>query len=135
MPRYVTSLRSDAKLAHIGYPVTACGIIFPGLHRVSDHMPADRRICPECVTNATGYGWLTDDEAAALRRIVPEPRDVTGLMVRLLIDGAADREVAHRLGVSMRTVNRYVAAAMRQVGATTRFQWGYLIGTAPQRAI
>ncbi len=128
MPRYVTSLRADAKLAHIGYPVTTCGVIFPGVHRVTDHMPADRRICPECVSNATGFGWITEDEAAALLRIAPTERDIPAAVVEMLIEGTSDREMAHRLGVSMRTISRYVSSAMQQAGAQTRFQWGYLVG-------
>lgn len=130
MPRYVTSLRADAQLAHIGYPVTTCGEIFPGAHRVSDHMPPDRRICPECVDRATGFGWLTADEADVLRAITPARRDVAALMVSWLLDGASDREMAHRLGVSMRSINRYVSAAMQKAGAHTRFQWGYVVGIA-----
>lgn len=121
MPRYVTSLRVDAKLAHIGYPVTACGLIFPGAHRVTDHMPADRAICQECADAATGFGWMTADESSALLRIDPSRRDIAAVIVCMLIDGANDREIAHRLGVSMRTINRYVAAAMRQAEAQTRF--------------
>jgi len=130
MPTYVTSLRADAKLAHIGYPVTACGIIFPGLHRTSDTMPADRRICRECIARATGYGWVTSDEAIQLLNYDPPQREVIDRITALLIDGAHDREIAHRLGVSMRTISRYIAAAMGAVGVETRFQWGYRLGRA-----
>ncbi|MDQ1746816.1 MAG: hypothetical protein QOD07_1079 [Frankiaceae bacterium] len=130
MATYVTSLRSDAKLAHIGYPVTACGIIFTGTHRVSDNMPTDRRICRECITRATSYGLVTNDEATALLNYHPAQREVIARIVALLIDGSNDREVARRLGVSMRTISRHVAAAMSAAGAQTRFQWGFKLGRA-----
>ncbi|MEU3777778.1 helix-turn-helix transcriptional regulator [Streptomyces sp. NPDC032472] len=43
-----------------------------------------------------------------------------------LIDGYDDRATARALGISVRTCQRHVSAVMRQVGATSRFQLGYL---------
>jgi hypothetical protein len=127
--RYVTSTVANARVAHLGYPLTACRKIFTGPHAVSDDMPADRRICRDCVLNATGLGWLTTDEAVALLgRKQPEPRRPQ--IVPLLVEGRSDRDVARQLGVSMRTVSRIVHAAMREAGARTRFQWGYKVGLA-----
>ena len=132
MARYVTSTHGSARLAHIGYPLTACGLIFTSPHRASDNMPNDRRICRRCINEATSRGLITYDEAAALLRRTPDTtvRAVLAQIIAMLIDGAADREVAQRLGVSLRTVNRYTAAAMREAGARTRFQWGYKLGLA-----
>jgi hypothetical protein len=130
MAIYVTSLHGNARLAHIGYPITACGKSFIAAFQTSDNAPADRPICGLCVERATGYGWITADEADALlgREIVRQ--DVPDSIVALLIAGAADREIARRLGVSMRTVSRYVATAMHAAGARTRFQWGYFVARA-----
>jgi hypothetical protein len=132
MATYVTSLHGNARLVHIGYPITACGKSFIGAFRTSDDIPIDRRICPLCVERATGYGWITAGEGGYLLDRDVEQTDVPDSIVALLIAGAADREIARRLGVSMRTVSRYVATAMHAAGARTRFQWGYLVGTAAQ---
>jgi len=127
MATYVTSLDGNARLAHIGHPVTACGVVFIGPHRTSENMPTDRTICRECVATATGYGWITNREADALLRFQPANTD---LLLPLLIEGRTDREIAVRLGVSMRTLSRRIAEAMQAVGARTRFQWGYLVRLA-----
>jgi hypothetical protein len=127
MATYVTSLDARARLAHIGHPVTACGVVFVGAHRKSANMPNDRTICRECVAVATGYGWITRDEADVLLRFQPAPTD---LLLPLLIAGHTDREIALRLGVSMRTISRRVQAAMQEAGARTRFAWGYRAGLA-----
>jgi transposase len=134
MPRYVTSLDANAKVAHIGHPVTACGRAFIGPHRTSENMPTDRRICRECVGKATGYGWITADEADRLLDREPAQRPVIVQIVFLFMDGASDREAAHRLGVSERTISRHIAAAMHAAGVRTRFQWGYRIGLATGRS-
>ena len=130
---YVISGAANARYAHLGYPITACGKVFVGPHRTSENMPADRALCRTCVREATGLGWLTADEADAMLGRAPNPR--TGRqgadqLVPLLTEGRSDRDVALHLGVSMRTVQRLVADAMREVGARTRFQWGYRLGLA-----
>lgn len=130
MATYVTSLHGNAKLTHIGYPITACGKSFIAAFETSREVPADRPICELCVERATGYGWITADEADYLLGREVVRLDVPDTIVALLIAGAADREVARRLGVSMRTVSRYIANAMHEAGARTRFQWGYRVGTA-----
>ena len=45
-------------------------------------------------------------------------------LLELLASGAIDEQMARSLGVSLRTVRRRIAAAMRDVGATSRFQLG-----------
>lgn len=133
--RYVTSESRNAKYAHIGNP-TLCGRVFVGQRRVTDSLPADRAICRACVKEATGLGWVTSDDATAMLGLVKrqprdqEPRYGAHLLEPLMIEGATERDVAVRLGVSTRTVNRLVADAMRALGARTRFQWGYLVGLA-----
>jgi len=127
MASYVTSLDGNARLAHIGHPVTACGVTFVGPHRTSNDMPADRAICSECVSSALGFGWITADEADALARHQPE---ITDHLMPMLIEGRSDREIMLRLGVSGRTLSRRIADAMKAARARTRFQWGYIVGFA-----
>ncbi|MFD0268811.1 LuxR C-terminal-related transcriptional regulator [Streptomyces sp. NPDC127106] len=43
-----------------------------------------------------------------------------------LVQGDDDRATARALGISVRTCQRHVSAIMRQLGATSRFQLGYL---------
>jgi hypothetical protein len=131
MATYVTSLNPRASVAHIGYPVTACGNVFVGAHRTSAAMPANRSICRKCVSRASAYGLITDREAAILLWIQPANADS---LVPLLLEGRSDREIALRLGVATRTLSRYIADAMARVGARTRFQWGYLVGLAASRS-
>lgn len=133
--RYVTSESRNAKYAHIGNP-TLCGKVFVRDRRVTDSLPADRAICRACVKEATGLGWVTSDDATTMLGLVKrqpreqEPRYGAHLLEPLMIEGCMERDVAVRLGVSTRTVNRLVADAMRALGARTRFQWGYLVGLA-----
>ncbi|GGS12323.1 MULTISPECIES: LuxR C-terminal-related transcriptional regulator [Streptomyces] len=45
-----------------------------------------------------------------------------------LVQGHDDRTTARALGISVRTCQRHVSEIMHRVGATNRFQLGYLIG-------
>ncbi|MBV8930326.1 MAG: helix-turn-helix transcriptional regulator [Mycobacteriaceae bacterium] len=132
--RYVTSESMAAKYAHIGNP-TLCGQTFVR-PRVTEDLPLDRAMCPVCVRGAVGWGWITQAEAdrllglgARVARILP-PRRGAHQLVPLMIEGCSDREVALRLGISTRTVNRLVADAMKALGVRSRFQWGYVVGRA-----
>ncbi|MFF1559172.1 LuxR C-terminal-related transcriptional regulator [Streptomyces sp. NPDC058279] len=51
-------------------------------------------------------------------------------IVRLLAEGLEDKVIARRLGMSQRTCQRHIAGIMRAVGATSRFQAGYLLSAA-----
>jgi DNA-binding NarL/FixJ family response regulator len=132
--RYITSEHRNAKYAHIGNP-TLCGKLFIR-PRVTDNAPPDRAVCPACVQEATGLGWITSDEARKVLGLAPRrPREArqrygADLLVPLMIEGCTERDIAVRIGVSTRTANRLVADAMRALGARTRFQWGYLVGVA-----
>ncbi|MFJ2806150.1 LuxR C-terminal-related transcriptional regulator [Kitasatospora sp. NPDC087271] len=44
-----------------------------------------------------------------------------------LVDGADDRATARALGISVRTCQRHVSEIMRELGATSRLQLGYLL--------
>ena len=56
---------------------------------------------------------------------VPPPLDETARhTLRMLARGYTDERAAHRLGISVRTYRRRVAALMEALGATSRFQLG-----------
>ncbi|MEV4412270.1 LuxR C-terminal-related transcriptional regulator [Catellatospora sp. NPDC049609] len=47
-------------------------------------------------------------------------------IVRLLIEGAQDREIADRLHLGLRTVERRISCTMTRYGLRNRFQLGAL---------
>ncbi|MER6961263.1 MULTISPECIES: helix-turn-helix transcriptional regulator [unclassified Streptomyces] len=51
-------------------------------------------------------------------------------IVRMLIAGAKDEAIARRLGVSVRTCRKHIGQVMQMFGATSRFQFGYLVKDA-----
>ena len=55
------------------------------------------------------------------------PLSLRAAITSLLIDGATDRIVAKRLGISMRSVQSHVAALRTDMGASSRLQLGYLL--------
>ena len=70
--------------------------------------------------------WAAADDAFI--RSAPRERDgITAQdteLLKLLVQGATDEQVARRLGVSMRTVRRMVSKLSEQVGASGRFELG-----------
>ncbi|UZI31648.1 helix-turn-helix transcriptional regulator [Streptomyces sp. VB1] len=57
-------------------------------------------------------------------------RDMKQEIVRMLISGVKDEAIARRLGVSVRTCRKHIGEVMRMFGATSRFQFGYLVKEA-----
>ncbi|MFG2652935.1 helix-turn-helix domain-containing protein [Streptomyces sp. NPDC048436] len=55
-------------------------------------------------------------------------------IVQLLADGLTDEAVARRLGISVRTCRRHIAAVLRDLDAVSRFQAGVRVGAARQSA-
>ncbi|GAB7105788.1 helix-turn-helix transcriptional regulator [Streptomyces phaeofaciens JCM 4814] len=55
-------------------------------------------------------------------------------IVQLLTDGLTDEAVARRLGISVRTCRRHIAAVLRDLDAVSRFQAGVRVGAAQQSA-
>ncbi|MFF7247183.1 LuxR C-terminal-related transcriptional regulator [Embleya sp. NPDC008237] len=56
--------------------------------------------------------------------------DMKKEIVRMLISGAKDEAIARRLGVSVRTCRKHIGQVMQMFGATSRFQFGYLVKEA-----
>jgi DNA-binding CsgD family transcriptional regulator len=50
--------------------------------------------------------------------------DLHRTIVEMLADGLTDEVIARRLGISVRTCRRHIAAVLRQLGAVSRFQAG-----------
>jgi DNA-binding CsgD family transcriptional regulator len=54
--------------------------------------------------------------------------DIKRAIIRLMVDGLTDETISNRLGISVRTCRKHIAEIMRQVGATSRFQAGFMLG-------
>lgn len=52
--------------------------------------------------------------------------EVKQAIVRLLAEGMKDEMIARRLGMSLRTCRKHIAETMETLGASSRFQAGYL---------
>lgn len=56
-------------------------------------------------------------------------------VLRLLTDGLSDQAIARALGTSVRTVQRRINEAMRDLGATSRFELGYAFASRTQARV
>lgn len=74
---------------------------------------------------ASGRPFLTEPEAEE-----QGPYDVHGELSRTILEhlaaGAKDDAIAHRLGISVRTCRRHIAAIMEHLDANSRFEAGVL---------
>ncbi|QES47712.1 hypothetical protein DEJ50_07675 [Streptomyces venezuelae] len=73
--------------------------------------------------------WATGESMSKPREraVVQDVTDQTQRSVlRHLVQGDDDRATARALGISVRTCQRHVSSIMRRLGATSRFQLGYL---------
>ncbi|MEU8775793.1 LuxR C-terminal-related transcriptional regulator [Streptomyces sp. NPDC048606] len=70
---------------------------------------------------ATSYSSLT---ANALRTTI----------AKMLADGSKDEVIARKLGMSLRTCRRHISEMMEELGATSRFQAGYLLSACSPAA-
>jgi transposase-like protein len=52
--------------------------------------------------------------------------EIKQAIIRLLAEGMKDEMIARRLGMSLRTCRKHIAESMESLGATSRFQAGYL---------
>lgn len=65
------------------------------------------------------------EEATPWEMTSARPDEFEQAILRCLVDGLTDDAVANRLGVSARTVRRYVNVLMARVGARSRFELGF----------
>ncbi|MFD5495988.1 hypothetical protein ACTWJ9_04370 [Streptomyces sp. GDS52] len=74
---------------------------------------------------AEPYPFIPVRAADAAAEIIPSIRDA---ICKLLVEGRSDREIARRLGFSLRSLQSHVARLKDDYGAEHRLQLGYLMG-------
>ncbi|MEV6209051.1 LuxR family transcriptional regulator [Kitasatospora sp. NPDC051914] len=74
---------------------------------------------------AESYPFLPVRAADAAPEVIPAIR---GSIRKLLIEGRSDKEIARRLGLSLRSLQAHVARLKEEYGAEHRLQLGYLMG-------
>jgi len=74
---------------------------------------------------AESHPFLPTRAADAAREVIPPIRES---ILRLLIGGRSDKEIARRLGISQRSLQAHVAYLKEGLGAQHRLQLGYLVG-------
>ncbi|WAX79910.1 hypothetical protein [Streptomyces sp. KMM 9044] len=74
---------------------------------------------------AEPYPFLPVRAADAAPEVIPAIR---GSIQKLLIEGRSDKEIARRLGLSLRSLQAHVARLKEEHGAEHRLQLGYLMG-------
>lgn len=74
------------------------------------------------------------DAGEAEQRVARD--ELRATILRALVNGGKDREIAEQLGISERTCQRHIAEIMARLGARTRLQAGYLAyGDDPARRV
>ncbi|MFB7650608.1 MULTISPECIES: LuxR C-terminal-related transcriptional regulator [unclassified Streptomyces] len=73
--------------------------------------------------------WSSAEAYTPLRQWDYVLDDVKHAVIRLLAEGMKDEMIARRLGMSLRTCRKHVAELMEVLGASSRFQAGYLART------
>ncbi|MEU8508367.1 LuxR family transcriptional regulator [Streptomyces brevispora] len=76
---------------------------------------------------AEPYPFLPVRAADAATEVVPDMREA---ICKLLIEGRSDREIARRLGLSLRTLQSHIARLKDAYSAQHRLQLGYLMARA-----
>jgi DNA-binding CsgD family transcriptional regulator len=116
VPNYVYSLNGNARRYHIGSPrKTFCYTTIASAVVTSKFAPPHLTLCPRCGAVA-GERQRADE-------LAPAHVERDRVLAELLAEGLSVREVAARLGVGKRTVNRWVADARDRAGAVNKVQW------------
>ncbi|MFJ6610256.1 LuxR family transcriptional regulator [Streptomyces sp. NPDC091289] len=76
---------------------------------------------------AEPYPFLPVRAADAATEVIPDMREA---ICKLLIEGRSDREIARRLGLSLRTLQSHIARLKDSYSAQHRLQLGYLMARA-----
>lgn len=121
-PRYVYSLNSRARLAHLGSNLgTRCGYVLMSTFDFAETLPPDRALCSRCARLAGADPVAAADPGGAVAA-----RDA--VIVGLLREGLDNAGVARRLRVGLRTAVRWIGDAQGRAGASNRWTWGYAVG-------
>lgn len=85
----------------------------------------------DCLYSCFEYLWSIGKEFDTRRAEVGAiSSDMKREIVTMLISGAKDETVARNLGISVRTCRKHIGQVMQAMGATSRFQLGYLVKEA-----
>ncbi|MEI5103908.1 LuxR C-terminal-related transcriptional regulator [Streptomyces sp. PmtG] len=77
------------------------------------------------------HGWATAKKFDTGRAEIDAiSEDMKKEIVKMLISGVKDEAIARRLGTSVRTCRKHIGQVMQMFGATSRFQFGYLVKEA-----
>jgi DNA-binding CsgD family transcriptional regulator len=98
------------------------GVPEPGAALISEPSVLDYLITVFEMLWAEGKPFLTE----CLGHEEQVRQELSRVILCHLADGAKDEAIAHRLGMSVRTCRRHIAAIMDQLGAKSRFQAGVL---------
>lgn len=126
MQTYVTSLRGNARVSHLGDAHrAACGFVMMSQFRVTPKpvLPVCSRCAARFEAAAEVAYILASNEAERDRAIVAA-----------LLDGLDNYSIARRFHTSLRTTVRWVNDAQGRAGARNRFQFGYFLGRAEATA-
>ncbi|MCF3961000.1 LuxR family transcriptional regulator [Streptomyces fuscigenes] len=80
---------------------------------------------------AAPFPFLPVRAADAAPEVIPAIRES---IRKLLVEGRSDKEIARRLGLSLRSLQAHVAWLKKEYGAQHRLQLGYLMGLRGQAA-
>lgn len=81
---------------------------------------------------ATGFAYIWERaEPVEYRGGIDRPRSLSAAtrmnVVRLVVSGYTDAAIANRLGVSIRTVSKYLHEVSEELGTRSRAQLGYAV--------
>ncbi|GII54371.1 hypothetical protein Pth03_27600 [Planotetraspora thailandica] len=79
---------------------------------------------------AEPFPFVPTCASQAASEVIPEIRES---ILRLLSEGRTDREIARRLGLSLRSIQAHVARLKEDFGAQNRFQLGYHVASMKTR--
>ncbi|MBL1095005.1 MULTISPECIES: helix-turn-helix transcriptional regulator [Streptomyces] len=79
---------------------------------------------------AEQFPFIPTHNAGAASVVMPAMRES---ILRLLIEGRTDKEIARRLGISQRSLQTHVSQLKKELSAHHRFQLGYFIGRLDER--
>lgn len=143
--RFDTPTREHAgKLIESGAEIRTAGALFGKIvifDRTAAYIPASgedggavviqERSLIDFLHSCFEHVWATAKEFDTRRAEIDViGGDMKKEIVKMLISGAKDEAIARRLGISVRTCRKHIGQVMQMFGATSRFQFGYLVKEA-----
>jgi len=105
--------RAEAVFQHVGFKYFEAAAM-----ELSQRIGDAKRLYAEigAITDATRLGRLERDRGAPAHRLTPRQQDV----VRLIVRGYALSAIASKLGISKKTAEHHLSAAMQSIGVHRR---------------